>query len=89
MQFANFHSQNECEDHCPECTASPPPPGEQCVRCGRTAGERSTDWYNDSHLVGDPVTQHETGFNPAHFEELLTDYDRVLLQFGVHISWKP
>ena len=82
MQFGNFHNRNECEDCCPECTAPQPPCGEKCVRCGRTPAARVADWSDYNYIVGNPV-KREDGF-----VRLLTEYDQVLLQFGMHISWK-
>jgi hypothetical protein len=40
-----------------------------------------------SHLVGSAVKQHDERFDAAQFDALLTDYDRVLLRFGMRISW--
>ena len=52
-------------------------------RCGRTAVQRIADWYDYSHLVGN------RGRREAGFDHLLTDYDQILLQFGMHILWEP
>ena len=46
-----------------------------------TAGERIADWSDYSYIVGSAVRRE------AAFDRLLTDYDRVLLHFGMHISW--
>jgi len=83
MQFGNLYRPDECKYCCPECTAPRPQAGEQCVRCGRTAVQRIADWYDYSHLVGNP------GRREAGFDHLLTGYDQILLQFGMHILWKP
>lgn len=40
-----------------------------------------------SHLVDSRARQHDEGFDAAEFDALLTDYDRILLRFGMHISW--
>jgi hypothetical protein len=82
MQFGNLYRPDEREGCCPECTAPRPQAGEQCVRCGRTAVQRIADWYDYSHLVGN------RGMREAGFDHLLTDYDQLLLQFGMHILWK-
>src|SRR5271156_900175 len=82
MQFGNFPSRDE-RDCCPECTALQSPPGEQCIRCGRTASDRVADWSDYIYVVGNAVNRE------ALFDRLLTVYDRILLQFGMHISWQP
>jgi hypothetical protein len=46
------------------------------------------DGYDCSHLVSGPVAQHDKVFYAAQFDGLLTDYDRLLLKFGMHISWQ-
>jgi len=81
MQFGNFYNQNEDEDCCPDCTTPQPPSGERCVRCGRTAAERIADWCDYNYIVGNPVKREEA------FDRLLTGYDRILLRFGMQISW--
>ena len=89
MEFGDIYSRDECNNRCPECTAPQPPAGEQCVRCGRSAVQRVADWPDSNALLAEPAKQHKPRFNAAHFQELLTDYDCVLLTFGMHISWKP
>jgi hypothetical protein len=42
---------------------------------------------DSSHLVGSKVIQHNERFDAAQFDAFLTDYDRVLLRFGMRISW--
>jgi len=39
------------------------------------------------HLVGSPVKQFDERFDATQFDALLTDYDRILLRFGMHIAW--
>jgi hypothetical protein len=41
--------------------------------------------YDYSHLVGSSVNQQSKRVDAARFEELLTDYDRILLGFGMRI----
>lgn len=41
--------------------------------------------YDYSHLVGSSVQQHSKAPHAVEFEELLTDYDRILLEFGMRI----
>ena len=40
-----------------------------------------------SHLVGGPAKQHDR-VDAVSSTELLTDYDRILLRFGMHILWQ-
>jgi hypothetical protein len=47
------------------------------------------DGYDYSHLVGDLAKPSSQEFETVRFEELLSDYDRVLLGFGMHISTTP
>ena len=81
MQFGSFYRRGECEDCCPECTAAQPPAGEQCARCGRTAAARVADWSGHNSVAGSPVKREDR------LDRLLTDYDRILLLFGMRISW--
>lgn len=40
-----------------------------------------------SHLVDSAAEQRDEKFDAAEFDRLLTDYDRILLRFGMHITW--
>lgn len=40
-----------------------------------------------SHLGGSLVKQPDERFDAAKFDALLSDYDRILLRFGMRISW--
>jgi len=42
---------------------------------------------DSSLLIGSPLKQHDERFDAAQFDALLTDYDRILLRFGMRISW--
>jgi hypothetical protein len=52
--------------------------------CNDPTAASVADRYDYSH----PVTQHDKGFDAAQFDGLLTDYDRILLRFGMHILWQ-
>jgi hypothetical protein len=41
-----------------------------------------------SHLVDVGVRPQDNVFDAAGLDGLLTDYDRMLLGFGMHISWQ-
>ena len=43
--------------------------------------------YDYRHLVGSPASGSEKEFDAERFDELLTDDDRKLLQYGLQISW--
>ena len=43
---------------------------------------------DDSHLADVGVKTQDNVFNADGFDGLLTDYDRMLLGFGMHISWQ-
>jgi hypothetical protein len=49
---------------------------------------RVPDGYDYSHLAARSVHQHDEQPNAAQFGRMLTDYDLVLLRFGMHISWQ-
>ena len=42
--------------------------------------------YDYSHLIAGPVKQNDKLFDATRFDGLLTDYDRILLGFGMRIS---
>ena len=44
--------------------------------------------YDYSHLVDRPVKPREESAKRPGFEAMLTEYDRILLKFGMHIAWK-
>ena len=57
-----------------------------CPKRGQSVAAQVPDGYDYSHLVGDPAKPDEQKLNTVRFEELLTDYDRILLEFGMRIS---
>lgn len=54
------------------------------VQRGMTIPTRAANEHDYSHLVDCPVTDGEE-VGRTGFEAMLTDYDRILLQFGMHI----
>ena len=56
--------------------------------CTDATAESVAEGYDYSHLVGSPVTQRDKGLDAAQFDGLATDYDRILLRFGMHILWQ-
>ena len=54
------------------------------LRRGMAIAARIANEYDYSHLVSCSVKQPERP-KRAGFEGMLTDYDRILLQFGLHI----
>ena len=55
--------------------------------CTDPAAASVADRYDYSRLVANPMKQHNKGFGAAQFDGLLTDYDHILLRFGMHILW--
>ena len=56
------------------------PPKESCA-----IENRIPFCYDYSHLVGTSVNRPKKIVEAARFDELLTDYDRILLGFGMRI----
>ena len=86
MQFENSSSQNECASYCSECKWAPPFHDADCPRHRKTVALLALYGHDYSHLVGGPLNQHQR-LDAVQFDGLLTDYDRILLRFGMHISW--
>lgn len=53
---------------------------ESAARCPR--------WYDYSHLTGGSAQQRDEKANLAQRDRMLTDYDLILLQFGMHTLWQ-
>jgi hypothetical protein len=89
MQSENANNENERDEYQLNCEETMPLDCEHRPLHGKTVATPVPDGYDYSHLVGDPVKQHDKGsdtrFDAALFDLLLTDYDRILLQFGMHI----
>ena len=93
MRFENSYSQNACAGCCPECPRATllhcaHCPQFRCPQFRKSVAARVPDGYDYSHLVGDPAKQHDKEVDPAQFDGLLTDYDRILLRFGMRILWQ-
>jgi hypothetical protein len=86
MQFGNHHSESKCGACCPECAASTLHHCAHCPQHRETVAAQVPCGYDYSHLVGSPGKRHDNEFIAAQFDGLLTDYDRVWLGFGMHIS---
>ena len=48
---------------------------------------RDSEQYDYRHLVGGSASDSDKEFDASHFDELLTDDDRRLLQCDMCISW--
>ena len=83
-------TETECQSYCSECRAPLPDHYEECSQHGRIAAAAILGGYDYSHLIGDPGVLHrkvvDVTLEVPQFKELLTDYDRILLSFGMHIS---
>lgn len=88
MQFTNSYSEYDCAGCCPECILTTQTHCSHCPQYGRAGGVYIPEGYDYSHLVGGPAKQDNRVFDAARFDGLLTDYDRLLLKFGMHISWQ-
>ena len=85
MRFENSDREIECLGCCPECTVTTATHCGHCLQHGRTFAVHLPNGCDYSHLVGSPVKQHDKRYEAAQFDGLLTDYDRILLRFGMHI----
>lgn len=88
MQFESSYSQNSWAGCCAECSATTLHHCAHCPRFRKALAACVPDEYDYSHLVGDPAKQHDTEVGAALFDGILTDYDRILLQFGMHVLWQ-
>ena len=83
-------TDSKCPSCCLECGAPKPDHYAHCSHCRDTTTASDIEAYDYSHLIGNPGLRHEKVFDEifdvAQFEGLLTDYDRILLGFGMHIS---
>ena len=86
MRFDKSNSQSKRTGSCSECgaigTHSP-----DCSRFMKTEVECMPPVYDYSHLVESSVEYSDREFDATHFDGLLTDEDRILLRFGMHIAW--
>jgi hypothetical protein len=88
MQFTNSYSEYGCAGCCPECAGTKLPHCTHCPQFRRAVAAPVPDGYDYSHLVGSPGKQTDEIFDAVRFDGLLTAYDRLLLKFGMHISWQ-
>ena len=88
MRFKSSYSESESSGRCPECIGTTAPRCPSCSQDGKTAAVHMPNGCDYSHLVGDPAEPHDKGSDPVTSAELLTDYDRILLCFGMHIQWQ-
>jgi hypothetical protein len=78
MLFDDFFIENNC---------SATPHSAHGTRDGKTIAVQFPNGHDSNHLVGSPAEGRDKNLGVARFEELLNDYDRTLLRFGMHISW--
>ena len=87
MRFENYYGENNCSACCPECMLTEC----HCAHCPqfRRAGSvHIPEGYDYSHHIASPAKQDDKVFDTARFDGLLTDYDRILLGFGMRITWQ-
>jgi hypothetical protein len=87
MRFEKSPANNEGPGWCPECTWSAPLHHPCCPQHGNSTATLDQEVGDYSHLVGPPAMDQYKERNAVHFGGLLTDHDRVLLRFGMHIRW--
>lgn len=83
MQFDNNIRRQNHSIVCSECASA----GDQSALC--THYEKLPIvpvLYDYSHLVGDPARHDDCVSAAVPFEELLTEEDRIFLQFGLRIG---
>ena len=85
MQFKN--DCEECSRCCPECIVTGSNHCAHCPAYRQTVAARVEEGYDYSHLIGNPGKRPDNSFDATQFDQLLTDYDRTLLRFGMHILW--
>jgi len=88
MQLGNKYSDRKCGACCPECASTAPLHCAHCPQYRKAGAVHVDDKYDYSHLVGSPAKKHDNEFEVAQFDGLLTDYDRILLRFGMQILWQ-
>lgn len=44
--------------------------------------------YDYSHLIGCSAKKHDKALDAELFDGLLTEYDRILLRFGMRVDWR-
>ena len=86
MQSKNDY--DECSRCCPECIVARSNHCAHCPAYRQTVAASVEDGYDYSHLIGNPGMRHDNSFDAMQFDQLLTDYDRVLLRFGMRILWQ-
>lgn len=87
MRIENYYGEIGCTC-CLECMGITPPHCTHCPHYTRRTAAAIDDGHDYSHLIGDPGIKHEKSANVTRFDELLTEYDRILLRFGMHILWQ-
>jgi hypothetical protein len=76
---------NECGECCPECTQSTASHCQHCPLSEEGFAVHLPNGNGCGHLLSSPVILPDQRLDAAEFDGLLTDYDRILLHFGMHI----
>jgi len=87
MRFEKYSRKNEDVGWCTECTWSAPLHHPCCPQYENSALTLDRNEGNYSHLIGPPAMDQYRERKAVRFGALLTDYDRILLRFGMHILW--
>ena len=86
MQSKNDY--DECSRCCPECTTTRSNHCAHCPAHRQTVAASVEHRCDYSHLIGNPGKRPDNSFDATQFDQLLSDYDRKLLGFGMRISWQ-
>src|SRR6516164_3187384 len=87
VQFRKSSGRNERLRWCRCCAAGMTAGCTHCSKQGTHIAVHLPNGRHYSHLVGSPMKLPGGNFDSARFKEMLTDYDRILLQFGMGVSW--
>jgi hypothetical protein len=86
MLLENSYGEN-CAGCCPECTQSTASHCQHCPLSEKGFAVQLPNGCGCGHLVGSAPIKRDLRFDVAEFDGVLTDYDRMLLHFGMHILW--
>jgi hypothetical protein len=88
MRFENYYGENNCSACCPECMLTTECHCAHCPQFRRAGSVDIPEGYDYSHLIAIPAKQDDKVFDTSRFDVLLTEYDRILLGFGMRITWQ-
>ena len=87
MPIENYYRETDC-GCCFECSGTTLHHCMHCHQFAKRSAAAIEDGYDYRHLIGDPGMQRDKVADVNGFGQLLTDYDRILLRFGMRILYK-